>query len=83
MAIGRSYQTDKGTRVRFRISDVFLPNPDDLPGRPSGDTETEGAIVDFSDSGLRQRAFAVVELDNGQTMVVSVEKLKLPRPGST
>jgi hypothetical protein len=39
-------------------------------------------IVDFSDSGLRHHAFAVVELDNGKTMVVSVENLKLARFGS-
>jgi hypothetical protein len=76
----RSYPTDKGARVRFRISDVFLPSPEDLHHGPSADTEAEGAIMDFSDSGLKHHAFAVVELDNGQTMVVPVEKLKsVPR----
>ena len=72
----RGHPTDKGERVRFRISDVFLPSPEDLPSPPSAEVETEGAIVDFSDSGTRQRAFAVVELDDGQTMVVPVEKIR-------
>jgi hypothetical protein len=56
---------------------VFLPSPEELPGAPSADTETEGVIVDFSDSGMKRHAFAIVELDNGQKMVVPVEKLKL------
>jgi hypothetical protein len=42
----------------------------------------EGAIVGFSDSGPRQRAFAVVEVVHRQTMVVPVEKLKVVRPAS-
>ncbi len=41
--------------------------------------ETEGAIVDFSDSGAKPRAFAVVEVDDGQTIVIPVEKLTLVR----
>jgi len=60
---------------------VFLPIPDDLPQGPSADKETEGAIVDFSDSGPKHHAFAVVELDNGQNMIVPVEKLRLVTPG--
>jgi hypothetical protein len=59
---------------------VFLPSPDDLLQGSSADTETEGAIVDFSDSGPKRHAFAVVELDSGQTMIVPVEKLKLVTP---
>jgi hypothetical protein len=37
----------------------------------------QGLIVDFSDSGPQRRAFAVVELENGQQMVVPVDKLTL------
>ena len=71
------HPTDKGERVRFRISDVFLPSPEDLLMAP--EKETEGAIVDFSDSGAKPRAFAVVEVDDGQTIVIPVEKLTLVR----
>jgi len=61
---------------------VFLPSTEELPQLRSADAETEGTIVDFSDSGSKHRAFAVVELDNGQAMVVPVHKLKLTTPGS-
>jgi hypothetical protein len=60
---------------------VFLTSPEDPSHGSSGDTETDGVIVDFSDSGLMHHAFAVVELDNGLSMVVPVEKLKLAKPG--
>jgi len=72
----RSCPTDKGARVLFRISDVFLPGPEELPSGLVDDTEREGAIVGFSDSGPKHHAFAVVELDDGQKMVVPVEKLR-------
>lgn len=55
---------------------MFLPSPEELFAEPFSDTETEGAIVDFSDCGFKRRAFAIVELDNEKTMVVPVEKLK-------
>jgi hypothetical protein len=45
----------------------------------STDTETEGTIVEFSDSGLKRNAFAVVELDDGQQMIVPVEKIELAK----
>jgi hypothetical protein len=43
----------------------------------------EGVIVDFSDSGTRLRAFAVVELATGQTIVVPMEKIKSAKPASS
>ena len=62
---------------------MFLPSPEGLPHLSSADAETEGAIVDFSDSGPKRRAFAVVELDSGQTLVVAVENLILASQGSS
>jgi hypothetical protein len=41
------------------------------------DSEAEGTIVDFSDSGLAPRAFALVEMVYTQTVVVPVSKLWL------
>ena len=62
---------------------MFLPGPEGFSLGTPADTEAEGAIVDFSDSGLNRHAYAVVELDNEETMVVPVEKLKLATPGSS
>jgi hypothetical protein len=56
--------------------------PGGVASRALADTEIEGTIVDFSDSGLKLRAFAVVEVVNGRTMVVPVEKLTLITPAS-
>jgi hypothetical protein len=58
------------------MSDVFLRSPDELSPAPTADVEAEGAILDFSDSGHKRHAFAIVELDSGQTVVVPVEKIR-------
>jgi hypothetical protein len=69
--------TNKGDWVRFLASEVFLANDEHLVSEPTSSGEMEGVIVDFSDSGARLRAFAVVELAAGQTIVVPVEKLRI------
>ena len=73
----RCTPTDKGSRVRFRISDVFLPSAEELSAASSSEAEKEGTIRDFSDSGRTHHAFAVIELDSGETIIVPVEKLSL------
>lgn len=69
--------------MRFLASEVFLASQEDLVGEHAGAVEMEGVIVDFSDSGNRLRAFAVVELATGQTIVVPVEKLRTAGPVSS
>jgi hypothetical protein len=61
--------------VRFRVSDVFLPSSEQLPTQLSQSAEMEGRIVDFSDSGLQVRVFAVVDVGGDQPVVVPVKKL--------
>lgn len=65
--------------MRFLASEVFLASQEDLVSEHPGSVEMEGVIVDFSDSGTRPRAFAVVELATGQKIVVPVEKLRTPK----
>jgi hypothetical protein len=67
--------------VRFRMSDVFLPNPEEFT--ESQPAEMEGTLVDFSDSGLQSRVFGVVEVIGGQTVVVPVKKLQLIERGES
>jgi hypothetical protein len=67
--------TLKGAKVRFRISDVFLPNPPELLRVNPGDEEIEGQIVDFSDLGTNRQFFAVIEIVRKQTVVVATNKL--------
>jgi hypothetical protein len=40
-------------------------------------TELEGTIVDFSDSGGKSRHFAVIEVVRTQSLVVAVESLEV------
>lgn len=67
--------TEPGDRVRFRIEDVFLPNAEGVFAPLPADTEVEGTILSFSDSGPRLQAFAVVEVVQRQTLIVPVERL--------
>jgi hypothetical protein len=55
---------------------VFLPSQEQLVRVPWVESEMQGVILDFSDSGLKQRAFAIVEVVGGLRIVVPVEKLK-------
>ena len=66
-----------GDRVRFLISDVFLPSPETVLAPRPGETEVEGTVVDFSDSGSRPRAFVVVDVVRKQAVVVPAEKLRV------
>ena len=63
--------------MRFLLSSVFLPDPESVLGALSFDSEVEGLIVDFSDSGAYPRAFAVVEVVRRVTVVVPAGSLKL------
>lgn len=43
----------------------------------SEETELEGTIVDFSDSGHKTRYFAVIDVVRTQALVVPVERLEV------
>jgi hypothetical protein len=74
--------TQAGDKVRFLISDVFLPSPDAQLFAEAGQEHLEGTIVDFSDSGQKAQVFALVDVIRRQTVVVPVEKLEaIPHPG--
>jgi hypothetical protein len=74
---GRGCRTQEGDRVQFRVSDVFLPGPEELLTAPPTQSELEGTVVDFSDSGATPRFFALVEVVTRKTLVIPVEKLKM------
>lgn len=72
----------EGDTVRFHVEDIFLPTRDDLLKALTTAGEIEGVVADFSDSGLRPRAFAVVDVVARQSVVVPIEKLEiLSSPG--
>ena|ERR1035438_8650964 len=73
----RRSKTRVGDRVRFSLASVFLPDPEEALGRLSLESEVEGVIVDFSDSGTLPAVFAVVDVVRRQTVVVPVNQLRL------
>jgi hypothetical protein len=66
-----------GDRVSFRISDVYLPEPAEVLANLTADVEANGIIVEFSDSGSRLRAYAVVRITSGQVVLLPVDALHL------
>jgi len=66
-----------GDWVRFRISEVFLPEPSEVLAKLTPDVEANGVIEDFSDSGQSRRAYAVVRITTEQSVLVSVNALRI------
>ena len=63
--------------MRFRISDAFLPEAEELRVLASPTESLEGTVVDFSDSGLQLRYFAVVDVVTRYAVVVPVHRLEV------
>ncbi|HYV74228.1 MAG TPA: hypothetical protein VFB24_08240 [Candidatus Binatia bacterium] len=64
-----------GDRVSFRIADVFLPEPSETLAKLTPDVETNGIVVEFSDSGTSPKAYAVVRITPQQAVLVPVDAL--------
>lgn len=69
-----------GDRVSFRIADVFLPEPAEVLAKLTPEAETNGVIVEFSDSGQNQRAYAVVRITTQQSVLLPVDALRVLKP---
>lgn len=67
--------------MRFCLADVFLPNAEELRAVFREEEAIEGIVIDFSDSGSRANAFAIIEVIQKETVVVPVERLQ-PKSGS-
>jgi hypothetical protein len=66
----------EGDAVRFQVADIFLPPADDLAKALTSTDQLEGTVVNFSDSGLVPRVFAVIDVTARRSFVVPVEKLQ-------
>lgn len=69
-----------GDRVSFRISDVFLPDPAEVLAGLTTETEAQGVVVEFSDSGSRPKTYALVRITSQQAVLVPVSALRIQRP---
>lgn len=66
-----------GDRVSFRIADVFLPEPSEVLANLTVDVETEGLVVEFSDSGSNVRAYALVRITPQQMVLLPVGAIRV------
>jgi hypothetical protein len=63
-------------RVRFKIRDVYHPDPMKILSDLHGDDLLTGKILDLSDSGIEKDVFAVIEVEVIQELlVVPIERL--------
>jgi len=74
-ASGQPARRRTGQRVKFRVRDVYFPEPDRVPERIRGDAELIGTLVGLSDSGDRAGEFGLVEVSDGVIVVVPVTAL--------
>ncbi len=65
----------EGDMVCFELQSVYLPAVPVVLAELTGADQLIGAIMYFSDSDFRPRAFAVISLPGRSNVVVPVEKL--------
>ena len=68
--------------MRFRLEDVYLPSGETIFAVEAGSV-LEGRVIEFSDSGPKRQAFAVVEVVRTRLVVVPVEHLEKSDPAQT
>jgi hypothetical protein len=63
-------------RVHFKIRDVYHPDPIRILVDLHGNDLLTGKIIDLSDSGMQKNAFAVIEIEDIQELlVVATERI--------
>lgn len=66
----------RNQHVHFKISDIYIPDPHLLLWQLHGDDLLQGTVIELSDSGLQQEAFAVVQVEGiEQPMIVPVNRI--------
>ena len=67
----------QGKWVHFRICDVYIPDSRDLALAMHGDDLLQGKVLDLSDSGEREAAYAVVQVEGiKETLIVPVHRIR-------
>ena len=63
--------------VRFKITDIYLPDPLIILNKLHGEDILEGRVVDISDSAVRPERFAVIDVPElDQIIVVPLERVQ-------
>jgi len=66
----------RNQQVRFRISDIYLPDPLVILNKLHGEDMLEGRVLEISDSETRPEKFAVIEVPGlDQIIIVPLERV--------
>jgi hypothetical protein len=77
-----AYQQLRGQSVKFRVSDIYLPDPSAILSELHDGEILTGRVVDLSDDARDERsAFVVVEVTGlRKPCIVAIERLCSPLP---
>ncbi len=56
--------------VRFKICDIYLPDPQEVLRELHGNDLLQGCVVDLSDSGEQREAFAVIKVAGVERLMI-------------
>ena len=63
--------------VTFRIWDAYVPEPVQILMELHGKDQLQGKVIDVSDAGIQEEAFAVIEVQGlSQPVVVPVKNIR-------
>jgi hypothetical protein len=66
----------KGQQVRFKICEIYFPEPDAVLFQLHGHDFLEGKVLELSDSGLPGSVFAAIAVEGvEEAVIVPVEKV--------
>jgi hypothetical protein len=72
-----SLKNVRNSWVTFRICDAYVPEPVQILMELHGKDQLEGKVIDVSDAGIQEEAFAVVEVQGlSQPVVVPVKYIR-------
>jgi hypothetical protein len=60
----------KDQRIQFKIRDIYHPDPAKILIDLHGNDLLTGKVIDLSDSGQREGAFVVVEVEGFEELVI-------------
>lgn len=63
--------------VIFRVCDAYVPEPVQILMELHGEDQLQGKVIDVSDAGFQEEAYAVVEVEGlSQPVVVPVKYIR-------
>ncbi|WP_349027403.1 hypothetical protein [Methyloglobulus sp.] len=67
----------RNRRVKFRVSDIYFPDPQEVVKDLYENKVLDGKVVDLSDSGKQEDAFVVVQVEGVKKfLIVPIDKVE-------